>query len=771
MVRNKVTIWVAFAILMVMVFFTNNSARAETNKSDTKRVDRFYLKGRFGVFYVKPIRNNLNMTCFRGGLGIKNLIFSVGVVSYCNLNENLFGNQDGVTVFYEDWFPIRISFYPYLFYWDHGKSVEGSKLNIHSELFVDALLHPEARIRLFGDDKESVGLDCKIWNIGANVGLNWFSFSIELEAGYIIQTKDWKYVYQSLDQNGDVVETNIWDINISGPYLTIVFCVADLFSEYKHTEYAPVFRKPLFPPILFLNLTFEDANKDNIMEAGETVHIKGRITNRGKGKAVDIKISISSSNTKGIRLPKDINIGDIDPYESKDIDFNIATSDELPDGTNTFTILAIEHFGHNISNKIAVPTEAFRPPRFEVVSTTIDDDQMGESFGNANSMIEPGETIEAVTKIRNSGLGVAKDVNIECQADFPGIMFTSPTKFDLGDMQPGDTREIKYVFIVKKSYAGSDKLPLSIVATESTGRFGLNAGLGLKLNTIAPTKQLVFKPTTQSVDVDMHIPKGKAIHSDALAVIITSFHYRSKDIPQVPFSQHDGAIIKEYFMRTFGIPRENIIQMNNPTKSEWEAMFGTDNDARGKLYSRIIPGKTELFVYYSGHGAPDVESGNSYFVPSDCDPTLVRLGGYPVETFFKNLSLLVTTNTWVIIDACFSGAYQEGTLIPGASPIYINIESSEKLLKNGTVFSSAKGDQIASWYPKKKHGLFTYFFLKGLQGAADKNHDSKITVGEMEQFLADEVKGVPALARHLWRREQEPVVTAVDKDRVLVELK
>jgi len=111
------------------------------------------------------------------------------------------------------------------------------------------------------------------------------------------------------------------------------------------------------------------------------------------------------------------------------------------------------------------------------------------------------------------------------------------------------------------------------------------------------------------------------------------------------------------------------------------------------------------------------------------------------------------------------------TLISGASPIYVELESSEKLLKNGTVFSSAKRDQIASWYPEKKHGLFTYFFLKALQGAADSDGDKTITVWEMEQYLTDNVDGVPYYARRLWQREQVPVVTPGDKTEVLVELR
>lgn len=63
--------------------------------------------------------------------------------------------------------------------------------------------------------------------------------------------------------------------------------------------------------------------------------------------------------------------------------------------------------------------------------------------------------------------------------------------------------------------------------------------------------------------------------------------------------------------------------------------------------------------------------------------------------------------------------------------------------------------------------MFTYFFLKGLQEAADFNGDKRVTVGEIERFLTDPTNGVPYWSNRKFQRPQTPVVTG-DKDRVLV---
>ena len=83
--------------------------------------------------------------------------------------------------------------------------------------------------------------------------------------------------------------------------------------------------------------------------------------------------------------------------------------------------------------------------------------------------------------------------------------------------------------------------------------------------------------------------------------------------------------------------------------------------------------------------------------------------------------------------------------------------------ENVTIFTSASGDQVSNWYPAKKQSLFTYFFLKGLQGAADLNKDKEISAQELYQFVADEVNGVPYWSGRLYPgRVQTPMFTGKD---------
>ncbi|PIU19047.1 MAG: hypothetical protein COT18_09240 [Elusimicrobia bacterium CG08_land_8_20_14_0_20_59_10] len=93
-------------------------------------------------------------------------------------------------------------------------------------------------------------------------------------------------------------------------------------------------------------------------------------------------------------------------------------------------------------------------------------------------------------------------------------------------------------------------------------------------------------------------------------------------------------------------------------------------------------------------------------------------------------------------------------IISKASPLMIApvLPGADKI----DIFNSSKADEVSSWYPEKRHSLFTYFFLKGLQGAADKNKDHAITAAELEEYVAE---NVPSMARRLYGRKQTPGYT------------
>ena len=69
------------------------------------------------------------------------------------------------------------------------------------------------------------------------------------------------------------------------------------------------------------------------------------------------------------------------------------------------------------------------------------------------------------------------------------------------------------------------------------------------------------------------------------------------------------------------------------------------------------------------------------------------------------------------------------------------------------VLAASQGDQVSSTYDQKGHGLLTYYFLKGLQGEADKNKDGSLDLAELFAYVKPQVE---RKARRDFNNEQTP---------------
>lgn len=266
-------------------------------------------------------------------------------------------------------------------------------------------------------------------------------------------------------------------------------------------------------------------------------------------------------------------------------------------------------------------------------------------------------------------------------------------------------------------------------------------------------------------DIEETIPTGKPAGKYDVAVVIGNFNYAATGTPNVDYALQDAQLMRQYLIKAFGYDSSNIIYVENASLAKMSEIFGTSDDYQGKLYKWVKPGQSRVFIYYVGHGAPDQETGEAYFVPVDANPQYIRTSGYKLSTFYENLSKIPAVQKTVVIDACFSGSSANGQLLKGVSGLTARLKAEPKASAADILLTSAGMNQVASWYPEKGHSLFTYFFLKGLQGAADTNKDGRITMGEMKIWLNDQV---PYMARRLTGNEQQPVMQGKDSDDLVV---
>lgn len=301
--------------------------------------------------------------------------------------------------------------------------------------------------------------------------------------------------------------------------------------------------------------------------------------------------------------------------------------------------------------------------------------------------------------------------------------------------------------------ADAEPLALDLPATQATAEVTLQAQS-------SETSAIVSKPS----DVDADIPSGPA-NPNAVAVVIANRDYSKAGVPAVEYALNDGAVMKSYLHRLFGVSQENIIYDQDASKGDFEGIFGNDRTYKGRLYDFVssVGAQSDVIVYYVGHGAPAADQ-KAYLVPVDASPQQIDIQGYPLAQLYANLSQLKARSVTVILDACFSGETPNGPLIQNASPLILKVKAPT-VPPDFTVMTAAGSDQMASWDGEQRHSLFTYYLLKGLHDRAGASSRRDLTVEALGGYVRDRVQRA---ARRLYSRDQTPRFIAPPK-RVLVD--
>lgn len=512
---------------------------------------------------------------------------------------------------------------------------------------------------------------------------------------------------------------------------------------------------PPTPARLSLSVSFKDPSGNAVLDAGETGHFLVTVTNHGPGTAHGVHCDSGCLKAaKG--LPSPSPSGWVTSRQGRRPNTNWPfqpTAMFIQAGCGSRwkgwrpTALMRTRLLYN-------STRAFEPPALAVVD-------MGINDTSQNGQVEPMEVVEVTARVKNTGRGTAGSV--EARVILGENVFKGPEsgeRFDLGDLAPGEHRDVIFSFLTNKRIAAGERIPVSLSLREKRAGVKVEAPLDLVMNRpqrrsgdIVIASRDDRKPETPqepasslSIDVDQNIPVGQPAGPFDVAVILGNSRYQRQGVPEVKYAYRDAGVMREYLVRTLGFRPENILFEQDGTKGTFETLFGSRFNPKGKLYRWVKPGQSRVFIYYVGHGAPSTDTGEAFFVPVDADPDYIATSGYPLSVFYANLKGLPAREVIVVMDACFSGRSPSGLLLKNVSPALLRVKETAAGLREGVVLSSAREDQVSTWYEDKRQSLFTYYFLKGLRGEADQDRNKAITVGEMETYL---LENVPYMAGRL----------------------
>jgi len=245
--------------------------------------------------------------------------------------------------------------------------------------------------------------------------------------------------------------------------------------------------------------------------------------------------------------------------------------------------------------------------------------------------------------------------------------------------------------------------------------------------------------------------------NNAVAIIIGIQDYRR--VPKAEFANNDARMFYDYVIRGLGVRPENVKLLLDQEADDVEILGAFKN----WLPLKARKGQTDVYVFFSGHGLPSDDGSNLYMLPHGVDKQFLDRTAIKQSELIASLQAVSPRSVTMFMDACYSGQIRTGeTLLVSARPISIQSKASS-FPANFNVISASAPDQLASSSPDLKHGVFSYFLMKGMQGEADENRDGNITMAEMQSYLKEYV-GKKAMSLN---RTQVPQSTG-DQSRVLV---
>lgn len=351
---------------------------------------------------------------------------------------------------------------------------------------------------------------------------------------------------------------------------------------------------------------------------------------------------------------------------------------------------------------------------------------------NGNLLIESGERIRVRIDVVNTGTQTIQDSTVRLTgpqtllAQFPATILAT------GAIPATGSKSLEFIATMPQSPA-LQRAELQVALLNSSGQ------------PAAPSQTLPisFQPTAALLEDVDHIPAataGAQRPGDYLLAIGLS-SYREQEIAARKYASLDAETVAAYFQTLGGLPQNNVRLLR-----DWSALRPDIEEA----LLDWLPAKTTkdslVVVYFAGQAMVNA-SGETFLIPYDGSlgsPT--RL--YPLKELEAALGRLKAKQVLFVFDGTVLKNGTEGRA-KAAVPKWIATPGSVLHMIATTGFGrSLESD---TWH----HGLFTYYFLRGLRGEADVNRNGEVTIAELTAYLN---RKVPGAARSTFKQEQQPQI-------------
>ncbi len=379
---------------------------------------------------------------------------------------------------------------------------------------------------------------------------------------------------------------------------------------------------------------------------------------------------------------------------------------------------------NNIKTQIAKKEPTIKPKEeFKPVDKDIDNDPPRIEIAEAITVDTQAYTLNGKVKDKSKIYLTIDDRQVEVKK---GGRF----KVERFNIDPDVAEEIKIVAIDKWNNR-SEKI--------------VKVTVKLKATEVVRTYE-DLKPNSVRVSMD----KNK------IAIIIGVEKY--KNMTECNYCNRDAKAFKAYATRALGVMPSNVISLvdSNATRGEILRAF------KISLPRIASDGGKDINIFFAGHGLASESGEDLYIIPQDGDQGLLEDTAVSRVELIKLIKRVNPKSVTMFFDTCYSGQTR-GEQMLVASLRGIRILDTDDIPDNFSIFTASSSKQASSHIEEIKHGMFSYYLMKGLEGKADDDNNKVITNGELIAYLKKNVSK-EAFGQN---REQDPMLSG-NPDQVLM---
>lgn len=350
---------------------------------------------------------------------------------------------------------------------------------------------------------------------------------------------------------------------------------------------------------------------------------------------------------------------------------------------------------------------------------------------NSNLMFEGGEHVRVRVDVVNTGTRVIENASASLTGT-PAIIERFPAlTLKIPPLQPGQTKSLEFIATLPPTKQ-AQQATIQVTVAESGGAA-----------TPPQTLSLTIQPAGTGQDDVNQIPApAPSFHQPQTYLIsIGVGAYRDPKLTPRRYAATDAETVAAYLQSVGGVPPSNIRLLHNQKALRadlHEALFGW-------LPSHVAQDAV-VIVYFSGQ-AMVTPTGDVLLALYDGSATdSARL--YPLTDLESAFARLKAKQVIFMFDGMVS-RLRGDTKGKAASPRWELGGSNTLALIGGEDLTKGLEDD------QHRHGLFTYYLLKGLRGEADTNRNGTITLGELAGYVRQKVVWA---AKTQFNQEQRPLL-------------